>query len=1150
MMMIFLIVAGLTASSQQWPATLHWRISGNGLTKPSFLYGTMHLQDKRLFNFGDSVYKHLSQTDGFALEIDFKDLLDSMFTKQIEQEEEKFMETSDITIDRKKLDKGSDSLLRKFGIKGNSVSKKDLKKIRDYRISKMLQQGEMQTIVDGYLYGLALRQSKWTGGIEDVNDQLNILDEFGKDLSPDRVLQPDAVMKRSVEQMIKTYLEADLVKLAAYSDEEEQGWRDRLLIQRNIKMARRIDSLMSKRTMFFAIGAAHLAGDSGVISLLRKRGFRVEPVFSTKKIAGENFIKTLGKVAWHKVEDEENLYGVQMPGKPSDYNMLGQALKMKIFFDLPTMTFYMTGATLSGKHLEEDLDKIFGTIAERMGVVPYDISRKKIDNGGAKGYEGSFEAPQGFYKLQLLQKNNILYMVMAGSSKKMNLLTDDVQHFFSSFHAIEPPAQKKDWVRFELPDKAFTVLLPGQPRANKMIDKNAEGSGWNFTTYDYIDNRSAMYYVVQVRDISRGFYLTGDSSYFSLYREDFQKRFDTILNSQIMVHEGFPAYDLTVKSFKDNLVYHVYNVIRGNRIYTLMAGGQDPLDSLDASVFFNSFRMLPYKPSEWKTYHSNGFYTTAPAAITDEKADTTAEERNSREHFVSYNQEEAVSYEIIKEPYDSLFWSENDSVFFDEQVKSNTSIGDTILRQSKIFNGGLSGIDFLVRKTDNNNIRRMRMFLNGDTLYTLASFIASQYISDPEHEKFFNDFRVAEEHKPTIFKNKAERLLVSLQTHDSAEYARASSVFNMVTFTERDRPLLHKALLFPYGDEGAGSSVYDRIVRTVIEMADTSTVGFIERNYHALDGNREELKYPFLQILASIHTPHSYDVLKKILFSGLPAKGNSWNLVNSLSDSPELTKTLYPDILKLSSDSLFCYVLVAVTPDLLDSNLIKWSDVVPYEKNFLEPAKKLLAQLNQEDDQWWMGNFWIHFISRFNDQESNDLLRKFLKVPGIETRQSAFVALAKNNQPVNAMDVEKIASDKSARATLYNELQKIGKEKLFPAKYANQKSLAESEIYSLANEEYETTSIVFISEMIAEYEGSKRKFYLYKVTYTGEDNTEESHLGITGPYETSGGKLVVSSDASAILFSEAYDKLKTAKQVREHLNEIQQYNRKSSVDNN
>jgi len=50
--------------------TLLWRISGNGLSKPSYLYGTMHLTDKRVFQLGDSLYYGIEHAEGFAGELD------------------------------------------------------------------------------------------------------------------------------------------------------------------------------------------------------------------------------------------------------------------------------------------------------------------------------------------------------------------------------------------------------------------------------------------------------------------------------------------------------------------------------------------------------------------------------------------------------------------------------------------------------------------------------------------------------------------------------------------------------------------------------------------------------------------------------------------------------------------------------------------------------------------------------------------------------------------------------------------------------------------------------------------------------------------------------------------------------------------------
>ena len=54
---------------QQYPKTLLWRISGKNLTQPSYLFGTMHLNDKRLFRFDDSVYKAIEHSEGLAIEL-------------------------------------------------------------------------------------------------------------------------------------------------------------------------------------------------------------------------------------------------------------------------------------------------------------------------------------------------------------------------------------------------------------------------------------------------------------------------------------------------------------------------------------------------------------------------------------------------------------------------------------------------------------------------------------------------------------------------------------------------------------------------------------------------------------------------------------------------------------------------------------------------------------------------------------------------------------------------------------------------------------------------------------------------------------------------------------------------------------------------
>ncbi len=49
---------------------LLWEISGNGIARPGYLYGTMHVPEKLAFNLSDSFFIALKQVDIVALETD------------------------------------------------------------------------------------------------------------------------------------------------------------------------------------------------------------------------------------------------------------------------------------------------------------------------------------------------------------------------------------------------------------------------------------------------------------------------------------------------------------------------------------------------------------------------------------------------------------------------------------------------------------------------------------------------------------------------------------------------------------------------------------------------------------------------------------------------------------------------------------------------------------------------------------------------------------------------------------------------------------------------------------------------------------------------------------------------------------------------
>jgi uncharacterized protein YbaP (TraB family) len=87
--------------------------------------------------------------------------------------------------------------------------------------------------------------------------------------------------KQETRHLADLYIKEDLDGIQALSDKDDPGmdeYMDLLLYGRNRKWAQILDTLMPEKSLLIAVGAAHLPGKQGVIELLRKKGYTVEPV--------------------------------------------------------------------------------------------------------------------------------------------------------------------------------------------------------------------------------------------------------------------------------------------------------------------------------------------------------------------------------------------------------------------------------------------------------------------------------------------------------------------------------------------------------------------------------------------------------------------------------------------------------------------------------------------------------------------------------------------------------------------------------------------------------------------------------------------------------------------------------------------------------
>jgi uncharacterized protein YbaP (TraB family) len=277
---LFLFLFGFLVGKSQYQSLL-WKISGNGLKEPSFLYGTMHTSDARVFVFGDSVMPFFSSAKAYAMELDPKEAFNLSLIS-------KLMMGKNYSL-KKMIPEHEYSVLDSIVKKQIGFSVAMFDNVAPVFTMTILEAGEMdlndsdknnnKEVLDLYFYKQA--KKKKIIGIETVNEQLDALNVLGYVEQADLLAKEIRLFEENKNEgvdVVKFYLAQNLDSLASNDAEAQmpEKFYKALVTDRNIHMANRIADFIKEQSTFIAVGALHLPKQDGVIELLRKKGFAVE----------------------------------------------------------------------------------------------------------------------------------------------------------------------------------------------------------------------------------------------------------------------------------------------------------------------------------------------------------------------------------------------------------------------------------------------------------------------------------------------------------------------------------------------------------------------------------------------------------------------------------------------------------------------------------------------------------------------------------------------------------------------------------------------------------------------------------------------------------------------------------------------------------
>ena len=258
--------------------TLLWEVSGNGLTKASYLFGTFHLLCKEDINFSPALKQAIIKSNEIYLELDMDDpatLFGGIMLMNM-QGGKKLKDLYTAEEYKRLTNYFKDSLKTPVGLfqglkPGFLVA---------LLYPKMMPCSDVSSVEESIMH-LAKGGGKEIKGLETMAFQASIFDSIPYEKQAQELLTAIDSMEKSkvyFSLMLSAYKNQRLDEIENIINNPEFGIetnQDILLVNRNKNWVAQLKDIMKKEPVFIAVGAGHLPGKAGLVALLRAEGYVV-----------------------------------------------------------------------------------------------------------------------------------------------------------------------------------------------------------------------------------------------------------------------------------------------------------------------------------------------------------------------------------------------------------------------------------------------------------------------------------------------------------------------------------------------------------------------------------------------------------------------------------------------------------------------------------------------------------------------------------------------------------------------------------------------------------------------------------------------------------------------------------------------------------
>ncbi|MCU0422033.1 MAG: TraB/GumN family protein [Bacteroidia bacterium] len=1118
--LILLLVTIVQA--QPLPKGLLWEISGKGMTKPSYLYGTMHVSSKLAFNLSDSFFIALKNVDKVALESTPENWLEEFFATgfmshlmRVEAEESN---QSTQVINPNSFAWFDDNYPKNYVLQALAVDPAILNQLM-FRHTSNKQDFEEDTYLDLYIFQLASKLKKPVLSVEDLDESLQLVMRAYSDMYPED--KQRKYIENFDELLEEYYRQADLfqldslVKAQGYSS----NYMENMLYIRNKNMVHRMDSIMRTGSLFTGVGASHLPGDKGVIALLREMGYQVRAVNLGQR--NSSLRKKLDAInvpiTYQKFTAPDGLFSVEAPGKllVMPDNSISQQY---LYSDMMNGAFYSVTRI---KHFssfygydEADYRKSIDSMLYE--YIPGDIvSQKTIDQNGYVAYDITNKNKRGN-----LQRYRIIFtpieLIIFKTGGKGNYVKEFGEQFFKSIVFNQPPLLTQPYRNTEL---GFEIALPVMPISNyekAVLSNYTPGS----IIYQAVHNRER--YFILTSPFFNTSYIEEDTVELNIAAFGFERKTNLMRNThQYKNISGYPALFCTYRHKEKGTSMAAVYVIKGASVYVFSVWGDNPQISNEAIQVLNSIKLIEKVAPEAKfqtdTIHRFTLKSSVSLPPDINAYNMSFKKREDKRAHLDLREkielkEAATGEKVI------IKWTRRNKY---EYFKDTASLWKSLITNNYFYNTFNKKVTYFKNKnyfgavvelTDSNSSRCIlhKIFISGRFEYQLTAVVDTITKGNNFVKTIFESFEPITTDSFNLFANSGNRFLNDIISDDSTTYAQARELSKDV---DLDKTNVNQILetIPKLKDDKHKKGLEQELILALGRTKDPKVLPILKLWYENA-GDDYEKQFSILKALARFKTKQSYTLCRDLLIKEPPfLTGNYYydGLFSELRSNDSLFNSIlfFPELFKLTRYDEYRQEVYEMLSWAIDSNKITVAQYQPYLNDLINEAKKQLKkELTNDDKEKYYANYMVEsynniLIHHYDLPQVKEYFDKQLKAKNYVVKLNTVALLLKHKKAVDDTIVFNLSENLTSRTDFFSALKEFKIEDKMPAQFRTRDALVYAEVKDDLTPDYgddKLDTIVFVAMDTTYFKGIKGIVYFYKYKM---ENSDDWNTYVTGMYD-------------------------------------------------